>query len=79
MALQDDDEMLKLNAGDVTVEELVEEDCECGENPVTHRVWLDMRSNGLAKEIFRGCVVCATDFSDRLKSSLPTPAEEAAV
>lgn len=76
MATEDGDETLRLDAGDVTVEKLPEEDCECGEAATTHSVWFDMRANGSAHEVFRGCETCATDFSVRLKSSLPTPTEE---
>lgn len=81
MALQDD-EMLKLDADDVTVVTIDPDECECSgvkAVAVTHVVMFDMRANGSVHEVFRGCATCATDFANRLKSSLPSPTEESAV
>lgn len=63
---------IRLDAGDVGVQEIEREDCdECAGEAATHYVLIDFRSAGLSREIGRYCQACAEMVANRIRDGLP--------
>lgn len=68
-------EPIMIDSGDVTVSQLEPFACEnCGEDPITHEVILDLRHMGETTSLFRGCSGCCDEYADRLRKGLPKDA-----
>lgn len=57
-----------------TVQEAADGCPECGEEPVTHFVELDLGSQAI--NLFDGCKECSEEFANQVIDSLPEPALE---
>jgi len=62
---------LRMDKGDVTVEEIDEECDACTVGPPTHIVRLNIRSAGEAHELGRYCKACAKSVAERIRDGLP--------
>lgn len=75
MADDRESEPVKLDASCVRITLVEPNLCpDCGDETqktVTHAVWFDMWNNGQDTVLMEGCLVCCTEFADRLKDSLP--------
>lgn len=71
----DEQEACKLDASCVRITLVGPNLCpDCGDETkkaVTHAVWFDMWNNGQDMVLMEGCLVCCTEFADRLRDSLP--------
>lgn len=73
------EEEIRLEKGDVTVQELPEEDCEeCAGIEQTHAVVIDFRSAGLEHVVGRYCRGCAERVAARIRDGLPSASPRAA-
>ena len=65
----------KLNASCVRIALVEKNLCpDCGDETgktITHTVVLELLNNGQDTGLMEGCLVCCTEFADRLKDSLP--------
>ena len=62
----------RLDADDVTIENLEPEMCECCDvNRITKVVWIDLRSAGTKVRVGGYCGRCAKDVAEAIREGLP--------
>jgi hypothetical protein len=75
--MSEENDPILLDRDDVTVLPMGPHTCdECGERPVTHGVWLEMRNTGHGRRVLEACEPCATEFAQSLRASLPEQIDE---
>ena len=70
------DEHCKLDADDVTVEDVALPQCDDCDNRATKTVRFDLRNNGMSIAVGCYCDGCVDDVVERLRGSLPMSEED---